>query len=123
MMRKIQKDPMAAKEDKMPEIWDPKIKVYGIRPGNPKVFLTQPVTADELKVLKRLELLTGDGCGDWGMVGRRHLRASFDTMQTLCLKGLVDGRGLRDAKGVGNTPDSSLWGITRLGRRALGDTA
>lgn len=95
------------------------VKVYGYNIGNPEPFLTEPMTDKERKVLRRLELLSGDGNGDWGMIARRHLNASVHTMQVLYLKGLVDGRGLPDAKGYGNTPDSNIWGITRRGRQAL----
>ena len=101
------------------DYYDPAIKVYGVNIGTPEVIVTEPATAKELQVLKRLELLSGDGQGDYGMIARRHLKASADTMQVLWLKGLVDGAGLPDKHGRGNTPDSSIWGITRLGRKAL----
>jgi len=96
------------------------VKIYASRIGNPEVVFNQPATDRELKVLRRLELLSGDGQGDFGMIARRHLKASVDTMQALYFKGLVDGRGLPDAYGYGNTPDSSIWGITRLGLKAIG---
>ena len=95
------------------------VKVYCSAIGSPPVVVTEPITDKELKILKRLELLSGDGQGDFGMVARRHLKASVDAMQVLWLKGLVDGRGLPDAHGYGNTPDSSIWGITKLGRKAI----
>lgn len=113
--RKMHKDLTKARDTGMLDYYDPKIKVYACNIGNPEVVLTQPVTDNEVKVLKRLELLSGDGHGDYGMIARRHLKASVDTMQTLYFKGLVDGRGLPDANGYGNTPDSSIWGITRRG--------
>lgn len=102
--------------------YDPAIKVYAVSIDQPEVIATEPATAKELQVLKRLELLSGDGHGDYGMIARRHLKASADTMQVLWFKGLVDGRGLPDKHGRGNTPDSSIWGITRLGRKALATT-
>lgn len=101
------------------DYYDPAIKVYAANIGQPEVIMTEPVTAKELQVLKRLERLSGDGQGDYGMIARRHLKASADTMQVLWFKGLVDGRGLPDKHGSGNTPDSSIWGITKLGRKAL----
>lgn len=101
------------------DYYDPAIKVYCVNIGAPEVLVTEPVTAKELQVLKRLELLSGDGQGDYGMIARRHLKASADTMQVLWFKGLVDGAGLPDKHGRGNTPDSSIWGITKLGRKAL----
>lgn len=101
------------------DYYDPAIKVYAADIGKPEVIVTEPVTPKELQVLKRLELLSGDGHGGYGMIARRHLKASADTMQVLWFKGLVDGRGLPDKHGVGNTPDSSIWGITRLGRKVL----
>lgn len=101
------------------DYYDPAIKIYVVNIGTPEVIVTEPVTAKELQVLKRLELLSGDGQGDYGMIARRHLKASADTMQVLWFKGLVDGAGLPDKHGRGNTPDSSIWGITRLGRKTL----
>lgn len=120
MRRKMHKDLIKAKDTGMLDYYDPKIKVYASRIGKPEVALTQPATDNEIKILKRLELLSGDGHGDYGMIARRHLKASVDTMQVLYLKGLVDGRGLPDANGYGNTPDSSIWGITRRGLDTLG---
>ncbi|MFA7585569.1 MAG: hypothetical protein WCY11_05135 [Novosphingobium sp.] len=99
---------------------DTDVKIYGSRIGTPAVVLTEPMTERESKILRRLEKLSGDGRGDFGMIPRRHLKASVDTMQVLYLKGLVDGRGLRDTHGYGNTPDSSIWGITERGLKAIG---
>lgn len=99
--------------------YDPGIKVYAVTVGSPEVIVTEPVTEREIKILRRLERISGDGCGDWGMVARRHLRASADAMQVLWFKGLVDSRALPDDHGYGNTPDSSIWGITKRGRGAI----
>lgn len=96
------------------------VKVYSVRIGTPKISITEPATAREMKILHRLELLSGDGMGDFGMISRRHLKVSFDAMQVLFFKGLVDGSALRDERGHGNTPDSSLWGITKIGLAAVG---
>ncbi len=96
------------------------VKVYSVRIGTPKVSITEPATAREMKILQRLALLSGEGMGDFGMISRRHLKASFGVMQVLFFKGLVDGSALRDDRGHGNTPDSSLWGITKLGLVAIG---
>ena len=95
-------------------------KIYAVGIGSPDVAVTEPMTEREEKILRRLERLSGSGTGEWGMVARRHLKASADTMQVLYLKGLVDGRGLPDAHGYGNTPDSSIWGITLRGLEKIG---
>lgn len=120
MRRKMHKDLIGAKEAGMLDYYDPAIKIYGYRIGTPEVLVTEPATDRELKILKRLELLSGDGQGDYGMIARRHLKASADAMQVLWFKGLVDGGGLPDKHGRGNTPDSSVWGITKLGLQTVG---
>lgn len=116
---KTRRDLAGAHKSGALDYYDPAIKVYGYAIGSPKVMVTEPVTDRELKILKRLELYSGDGCGDYGMIARRHLKASADAMQLLWFKGLVDGSGLPDKHGRGNTPDSSIWGITKAGLAAL----
>jgi len=119
LYRKVRQDLAAAYTSGAMDYYDPALKVYAVEIGKPEVIVTEPVTPKELQILKQLERLSGDGHGSYGMIARRHLRASADTMQVLWFKGLVDGRGLRDKHGVGNTPDSSIWGITRLGRKVV----
>lgn len=51
------------------------------------------------------------------MTSRAELRAGADTMQDLYYCGLVNGAGTRDARGTGNTPNSSWWWLTTLGER------
>lgn len=101
------------------DYYDPAIKVYAVSIHQPEVLATEPATDKEIKILRNLERLSGDGNGDYGMIARRHLKASADTMQVLWFKGLVDGRGLPDKHGRGNTPDSSIWGITTIGLKTL----
>ena len=96
------------------------VKIYAVNIGNPEVIATEPATDKEKKILLRMERLSGSGCGDYGMIARRHIKASVDTMQVLYFKGLVDARGLPDKHGYGNTPDSSIWGLTYRGLKVIG---
>lgn len=49
------------------------------------------------------------------MTSRRDLKASADTMQQMWMNGWVNGAGSPDARGTGNTPDSSWWWLTTKG--------
>lgn len=55
--------------------------------------------------------------GRVAMLTRADLKTSANMMQQLYYAGWVNGAGSRDARGMGNTPESSWWWLTRHGEK------
>lgn len=55
--------------------------------------------------------------GEVVMTSRAELKASANTMQELYYVDLVNGAGSRDARGTGNTPETSWWWLTTWGEK------
>jgi hypothetical protein len=68
----------------------------------------------EAKILAQLRsAIRPDGSAD--PLSRAELKTSSPFIQDMCYAGLVNGAGTRDARGSGNTPQSSWWWLTRWG--------
>lgn len=72
------------------------------------------LTRGERAILAQL-LAAIDDSGRVVMTSRAELRTSANMMQQLYYAGWVNGAGSRDARGQGNTPESSWWWLTTSG--------
>jgi len=66
-------------------------------------------------LLKLLEAIETNG--EVAMTSRAELKTSANMMQQLYYNGWVNGAGSSDARGSGNTPQSSWWWLTNEGEK------
>ena len=72
------------------------------------------LTRNERRILLAL-LAAIDPNGRVAMTSRGDLRTSANVMQAFYYSGWVNGAGSPDARGQGNTPESSWWWLTTRG--------
>ena len=83
-------------------------------PASACTDIAQNLTRNERRIMLAL-LAAIDPDGRQVMVSRRDLKTSANVMQGLYFSGWVNGAGSNDARGQGNTPDSSWWWLTTRG--------
>lgn len=74
----------------------------------------QNLTRNQRRIMLAL-LAAIDSDGRQVMTSRRDLKTSANVMQAFYYSGWVNGAGSNDARGQGNTPDSSWWWLTTRG--------
>jgi hypothetical protein len=74
-------------------------------------------TRREAEILRAMLAVQDQHGGRLMSCSRAHLRASGKTMHDLFYAGLVNGAGSPDARGMGNTPESSWWWLTERGEQ------
>lgn len=85
-----------------------------VRVGPPPEHVAQHLTKRERSIMAAmLAAILPDGMVT--MTSRRDLKADANAMQEMYYSGWVNGAGSPDARGTGNTPDSSWWWLTTKG--------
>lgn len=103
--------PLRRRSNTVPE----RTRDWGVSHQRPLEALQKAIwTRRERAILRHLlTAIRENGSAD--PVSRAELKTSAAMMQNLYNNGLVNGAGSRDARGSGNTPQSSLWWLTSSG--------